>query len=111
MEINEEASNISQGQKQLLTIARAFLADAPVLILDEATSSVDTRTEALIQKAMANLMHGRTSFIIAHRLSTIKDADHILVMNHGDIIEQGNHETLLAQGGFYAKLYNSQFAE
>jgi len=111
MEINEEASNISQGQKQLLTIARAFLADAPVLILDEATSSVDTRTEALIQKAMANLMHGRTSFIIAHRLSTIKDADHILVMDHGDIIEQGNHETLLAQGGFYAKLYNSQFAE
>jgi ATP-binding cassette subfamily B protein len=111
MEINEEASNISQGQKQLLTIARAFLADAPVLILDEATSSVDTRTEAQIQKAMANLMHGRTSFIIAHRLSTIKDADHILVMDHGDIIEQGNHETLLAQGGFYSKLYNSQFAE
>lgn len=111
MEINEEASNVSQGQKQLLTIARAFLADAPILILDEATSSVDTRTEALIQKAMANLMHGRTSFIIAHRLSTIKDADHILVMNHGDIIEQGNHEALLAQGGFYEKLYNSQFAE
>lgn len=111
MEINEEASNLSQGQKQLLTIARAFLADAPVLILDEATSSVDTRTEALIQKAMANLMHGRTSFIIAHRLSTIKDADHILVMDHGDIIEQGTHESLLAQGGFYTKLYNSQFAE
>lgn len=111
MEINEEASNISAGQKQLLTIARAFLADAPILILDEATSSVDTRTEALIQKAMANLMHGRTSFIIAHRLSTIKDADHILVMDHGDIIEQGTHESLLAQGGFYEKLYNSQFAE
>lgn len=111
MEINEEASNISQGQKQLLTIARAFLADAPVLILDEATSSVDTRTEVLIQKAMARLMDGRTSFIIAHRLSTIKDADHILVMNHGDIIEQGTHEELLAQGGFYSTLYNSQFAE
>jgi len=111
MEINEEASNVSQGQKQLLTIARAFLADAPVLILDEATSSVDTRTEALIQKAMANLMHGRTSFIIAHRLSTIKDADHILVMDHGDIVEQGTHEELLARGGFYEKLYNSQFAE
>ena len=111
MEINEEASNISQGQKQLLTIARAFLADAPILILDEATSSVDTRTEALIQKAMANLMEGRTSFIIAHRLSTIKDADHILVIDHGDIIEQGTHESLLAQGGFYSKLYNSQFAE
>lgn len=110
MEINEEASNISQGQKQLLTIARAFLADAPILILDEATSSVDTRTESLIQKAMANLMKGRTSFIIAHRLSTIKDADHILVMDHGDIIEQGSHESLLAQEGFYEKLYNSQFA-
>ena len=111
MEINEEASNISAGQKQLLTIARAFLADAPILILDEATSSVDTRTESLIQKAMANLMHGRTSFIIAHRLSTIKDADHILVMDHGDIIEQGTHEYLLAEGGFYEKLYNSQFAQ
>ncbi|MDO4745307.1 MAG: ABC transporter ATP-binding protein [Bacillota bacterium] len=111
MEINEEASNISQGQKQLLTIARAFLADAPILILDEATSSVDTRTEALIQKAMANLMHGRTSFIIAHRLSTIRDADHILVMDHGDIIEQGDHESLLAKGGVYEKLYNSQFAK
>ena len=111
MEINEEASNISQGQKQLLTIARAFLADSPVLILDEATSSVDTRTEALIQKAMANLMEGRTSFIIAHRLSTIRDADHILVIDHGDIIEQGTHDSLLAQGGFYSKLYNSQFAE
>lgn len=111
MEINEEASNISQGQKQLLTIARAILADTPILILDEATSSVDTRTESQIQQAMANLMADRTSFIIAHRLSTIRDADHILVMNHGDIIEQGNHEELLAQGGFYANLYNSQFAE
>ena len=110
MEINEEASNISQGQKQLLTIARAFLADAPLLILDEATSSVDTRTESQIQQAMANLMHGRTSFIIAHRLSTIRDADCILVMNHGDIVEQGTHEELLAQNGFYANLYNSQFA-
>ena len=111
MEINEEATNISQGQKQLLTIARAILADTPVLILDEATSSVDTRTESLIQQAMANLMQGRTSFIIAHRLSTIKDADHILVMNHGDIIEQGTHEELLAQNGFYTNLYNSQFAK
>ena len=111
MVINEEATNISQGQKQLLTIARAFLADAPVLILDEATSSVDTRTEQQIQNAMANLMKDRTSFIIAHRLSTIKDADHILVMNHGDIIEQGTHESLLAQQGFYEKLYNSQFAD
>ncbi len=110
MEINEEASNISQGQKQLLTIARAFLADAPLLILDEATSSVDTRTESQIQQAMANLMHGRTSFIIAHRLSTIRDADCILVMNHGDIVEQGTHDELLAQNGFYANLYNSQFA-
>ncbi len=111
MEVNEEATNISQGQKQLLTIARAFLADAPVLILDEATSSVDTRTEALIQKAMTNLMQGRTSFIIAHRLSTIRDADHILVLNHGDIIEQGTHEELLAANGFYTNLYNSQFAK
>ncbi|NLD19435.1 MAG: ABC transporter ATP-binding protein [Clostridiales bacterium] len=111
MEINEEATNISQGQKQLLTIARAILADTPIMILDEATSSVDTRTESLIQKAMANLMQGRTSFIIAHRLSTIKDADHILVMNHGDIVEQGTHESLLAERGFYSKLYNSQFAE
>ena len=110
MEINEEASNISAGQKQLLTIARAILADAPILILDEATSSVDTRTERIIQKAMANLMANRTSFIIAHRLSTIKDADHILVLDHGDIVEQGSHEELLARGGFYAKLYNSQFA-
>lgn len=111
MEINEEASNISQGQKQLLTIARAMLADTPILILDEATSSVDTRTETQIQQAMANLMKDRTSFIIAHRLSTIRDADHILVMNHGDIIEHGTHEDLLAQNGFYANLYNSQFAE
>lgn len=111
MEINEEATNISQGQKQLLTIARAILADTPIMILDEATSSVDTRTEVLIQKAMTNLMEGRTSFIIAHRLSTIKDADHILVMDHGDIVEQGTHESLLAQNGFYTDLYNSQFAE
>lgn len=111
MELNEDASNVSQGQKQLLTIARAILADNRVLILDEATSSVDTRTEARIQKAMNNLMKGRTSFVIAHRLSTIKDADVILVMKDGDIIEQGNHETLLAQNGFYANLYNSQFEE
>ncbi|MCR5387926.1 MAG: ABC transporter ATP-binding protein/permease [Lachnospiraceae bacterium] len=111
MELNEEASNVSQGQKQLLTIARAILADNPILILDEATSSVDTRTEQLIQKAMAELMKGRTSFVIAHRLSTIKDADLILVMKDGDIIEQGNHEQLLALGGFYASLYNSQFEE
>lgn len=109
MELNEEASNISQGQKQLLTIARAILADPKILILDEATSSVDTRTEVLIQKAMDNLMHGRTSFIIAHRLSTIRDADLILVMKDGDIVEQGNHETLLNENGFYASLYNSQF--
>jgi len=111
MILNEDASNVSQGQKQLLTIARAILADNKVLILDEATSSVDTRTEERIQKAMDNLMAGRTSFIIAHRLSTIRDADLILVMNHGDIIEQGNHEELLARGGFYADLYNSQFEE
>jgi ATP-binding cassette subfamily B protein len=110
MELNEEASNVSQGQKQLLTIARAILADNPVLILDEATSSVDTRTEERIQKAMDNLMKGRTSFIIAHRLSTIRDADLILVMKDGDIIEQGSHEELLAKNGFYADLYNSQFA-
>lgn len=111
MELNEDASNISQGQKQLLTIARAILADNPILILDEATSSVDTRTEIRIQKAMDNLTAGRTSFIIAHRLSTIKDADIILVMKDGDIVEQGNHEELLAKGGFYAELYNSQFEE
>ena len=111
MELNEDASNVSQGQKQLLTIARAILADNPVLILDEATSSVDTRTEERIQKAMNNLMEGRTSFVIAHRLSTIKDADVILVMRDGDIIEQGNHEELLKKGGFYADLYNSQFEE
>lgn len=108
--VNEDAENISQGEKQLLTIARAILSDAPVMILDEATSSVDTRTEMLIQKAMGNLMQGRTSFIIAHRLSTIRDADMILVMNHGDIVEQGTHSELLAAGGFYADLYNSQYA-
>jgi len=107
--LNEEATNISQGQKQLLTIARAILANPAILILDEATSSVDTRTELLIQKAMVNLMKGRTSFVIAHRLSTIRDAELILVMNHGTIIEQGNHKDLLVQGGFYADLYNSQF--
>ena len=111
MELNEDASNISQGQKQLLTIARAILADNRILILDEATSSVDTRTEELIQSAMDNLMKGRTSFVIAHRLSTSKNADIILVMKDGDIIEQGSHEELLEQGGFYADLYNSQFAE
>ena len=109
MGLNEDASNVSQGQKQLLTIARAILADKKILILDEATSSVDTRTEIRIQKAMDNLMKGRTSFVIAHRLSTIKDADVILVMKDGDIVEQGNHETLLAKKGFYADLYNSQF--
>lgn len=109
MELNEEASNVSQGQKQLLTIARAMLADPKILILDEATSSVDTRTEIQIQKAMDSLMKGRTSFVIAHRLSTIRDADVILVMKDGDIVEQGNHEELLAQNGFYAELYNSQF--
>jgi len=109
MELNEEASNVSQGQKQLLTIARAVLADPRMLILDEATSSVDTRTEVLIQNAMDNLMEGRTSFIIAHRLSTIRNADVILVMNEGDIVESGKHKELLEQGGFYAELYNSQF--
>lgn len=109
MMLNEEASNVSQGQKQLITIARAILADPSILILDEATSSVDTRTEVQIQKAMNNLMKNRTSFIIAHRLSTIRDADLILVMNHGDIVEQGNHEELLAKAGAYANLYNSQF--
>ena len=111
MELNEEASNVSQGQKQLLTIARAILADSSVMILDEATSSVDTRTEVLIQKAMDNLMKGRTSFVIAHRLSTIRDADLILCLKDGDIVEQGNHKELLAKGGFYADLYNSQFAQ
>jgi len=111
MVINEEVTNISQGQKQLLTIARAFLADPPILILDEATSSVDTRTEVLIQEAMDHLMKGRTCFIIAHRLSTIRNADTILVMNEGDIVEQGSHEELLARGGFYASLYYSQFEQ
>jgi len=111
MELNEEASNISQGQKQLLTIARAILADNKILILDEATSSVDTRTEERIQMAMDNLMKGRTSFVIAHRLSTIRDADMIFVLKDGDIIENGNHEELLAKGGFYAQLYNSQFEQ
>ena len=109
MVLNEEITNISQGQKQLMTIARAIVTDPSMLILDEATSSVDTRTEVLIQKAMDNLMKGRTSFIIAHRLSTIRNADWILVMNEGDIVEQGKHEDLLKQEGFYAELYNSQF--
>jgi len=107
--LNEETTNISQGQKQLLTIARAILADPQMLILDEATSSVDTRTEILIQEAMDHLMEGRTSFIIAHRLSTIRNADLILVIDEGDIVEQGTHDDLLAQGGFYEELYNSQF--
>lgn len=111
MEINEEADNISQGQKQLLTIARAILSDPKILILDEATSSVDTRTEVLIQQAMENLMEGRTSFIIAHRLSTIKNADVILVMKDGDIVEQGTHEELLKSKDSYSELYNSQFEE
>jgi ATP-binding cassette subfamily B multidrug efflux pump len=110
MVLNEEASNVSQGQMQLLTIARAILADPKILILDEATSSVDTRTEILIQKAMDELMHNRTSFVIAHRLSTIRNADLILVINEGDIVEQGTHDELLARHGFYADLYNSQFA-
>ena len=109
MVLNEETTNVSGGQKQLLTIARAILADPKILILDEATSSVDTRTEVLIQKAMDKLLEGRTSFIIAHRLSTIKNADLILVMNNGDIIEQGTHKELLDKKGFYANLYNSQF--
>ena len=109
--LNEEASNISQGQRQLITIARAFLADPDVLILDEATSSVDTRTEILIQKAMNKLLENRTSFVVAHRLSTIRDADNIIVMNHGSIVETGNHDTLMAKNGFYADLYNSQFSE
>ena len=109
MELNEEATNVSQGQKQLLTIARAILANNKILILDEATSSVDTRTEVRIQKAMDNLMKGRTSFIIAHRLSTIRNADLILVLKDGDVIEQGTHEELMSQKGFYEQLYNSQF--
>jgi ATP-binding cassette subfamily B protein len=107
--INEEANNISQGEKQLLTIARAMLANPPMLILDEATSSVDTRTELLIQKAMDKLTSGRTTFVIAHRLSTIRNADLILVMNHGNIVEKGKHKELLEKNGFYASLYNSQF--
>ena len=107
--LGEDAGNISQGQRQLLTIARAFLADPEILILDEATSSVDTRTELLIQHAMDKLLKGRTSFVVAHRLSTIQDADQIIVMNHGTIVETGTHASLLAQGGFYADLYNSQF--
>jgi ATP-binding cassette subfamily B protein len=109
--IDDDATNLSAGEKQLLTIARAFLADPPILILDEATSSVDTRTEVLIQRAMTRLMTGRTTFVIAHRLSTIRDAHTILVMNRGRIIEQGSHEELLAARGFYLDLYNSQFAE
>ena len=111
MVINEDASNISQGQKQLLTIARAILSDPKILILDEATSSVDTRTELLIQRAMEHLMQGKTSFIIAHRLSTIRDADMILVMRDGDIVEMGSHDELLEKNGFYTSLYNSQFAD
>lgn len=108
-DVTGSGSNLSQGQRQLITIARALLSDNPILILDEATSSVDTRTEKQIQQAMVNLMENRTSFIIAHRLSTIRDADHIIVMDHGDIVEQGNHESLMEADGFYAKLYNSQF--
>ena len=111
MILNEETSNISAGQKQLLTIARAILADNRILVLDEATSSVDTRTEILIQRAMDNLMKGRTSFIIAHRLSTIRNADLILCMKDGDIVEQGNHDQLMAMNGFYAQMYNSQFEQ
>ena len=111
MVLNEEVTNISQGQKQLLTIARAILANNKILILDEATSSVDTRTEIQIQEAMDHLMKGRTSFVIAHRLSTIRDADWILFLKDGDVVEQGTHEELLAKGGAYAELYNSQFEE
>ena len=110
-ELNEDASNVSQGQKQLLTIARAFIADRPILILDEATSNVDTRTEERIQRAMDALMQGRTSFVIAHRLSTIRNADMILVLRDGDIVESGTHDELLAKNGFYAELYNSQFED
>jgi ATP-binding cassette subfamily B protein len=109
MKINEDADNLSQGEKQLLTIARAMLADSPILILDEATSSVDTRTEVLIQNAMDKLMEGRTSFVIAHRLSTIKNADLILVIRDGNIVEKGKHKELLKKNGFYAEMYNSQF--
>ena len=107
--INEEGTNLSQGQRQLITIARAFLADPEVLILDEATSSVDTRTEILIQRAVKNLLEGRTSFVVAHRLSTIRDADNIIVMNEGNVMETGTHDELMDQKGFYADLYNSQF--
>ena len=110
MVLSEDASNISQGQRQLITIARALLSNPPILILDEATSSVDTRTEVLIQRAMRTLLKGRTSFVIAHRLSTIRDADKILVLNDGDVVEVGSHDQLIAKGGFYAELYNSQFA-
>lgn len=111
MVLNEESSNISQGQKQLFTIARVILKNPAILILDEATSSIDTRTEVLIQQAMKNIMRGRTSFVIAHRLSTIRDADMILVMKDGDIIEKGSHNELLESNGFYADLYNSQFSD
>ena len=111
MALSKGAENISQGERQLLTIARAIASDPEIMILDEATSNVDTHTEVLIQRAMAQLMKGRTSFVIAHRLSTIRDADLILVMKDGDIIEQGNHEELLAKNGFYAELYNSQFVD
>ena len=109
--INEEGTNVSQGQRQLITIARAILADRPILILDEATSNVDTRTEEVVQRAMDALMQGRTSFVIAHRLSTIRNADRILVLRDGDVVESGTHEELLAAGGFYAELYNSQFED